>query len=588
MLRKRALLVLPAAVVVAAAAAVAAGTGRAEPRNGTVTPIQHLVVIFQENVSFDHYFGTYPNAANTDGQHFTARAGTPTVNGLDNSLLTANPNPSNPQRLDSSVAGQLTCDQDHGYTDEQLAYDGGKMDKFVQTVGNGTGTSPEGAACTASAVMDYYDGNVVTALWTYAQQYAMSDDSYGTTYGPSSPGAINLVAGDTGGVDITHTANSPSTNSPNADLTSDGLGGYSLTSDAQPYWDDCSKRDAVAMSGKNVGDLLNAAGVSWGWFQGGFQPSTTYRQALALTGNTGQGTATFVPDEFKTFFSNAANRPAHSSNQGICDTVTPVGVALGGTGQNGYKDDYIPHHEPFQYYASTANPHHLPPASLAAIGTDTQTYQNGVPQFDRANHNYDMSDFDALVAAISDGRLPPSALPAVSFLKAPGYQDGHAAYSDPADEQAFVVKELDALMRTPDWAHTAVVVLYDDGDGWYDHQYPGVQNPSTAAADSQCGSGTALANEQGRCGLGQRQPLLVISPFAKENAVDHNLSDQASVVDFVEYNWRLPRIAGSADALLSSTDSAEGIPFDLAGLFDFKGSHDRRLILDPTTGEPAH
>ena len=70
---------------------------------------------------------------------------------------------------------------------------------------------------------------------------------------------------------------------------------------------------------------------------------------------------------------------------------------------------------------------------------------SGVPQFNTPNHQYDTSDFDQLVAAINGGELPPSALPAVSFLKAPGYQDGHAGYSEPADEQAFVVNEINAL-----------------------------------------------------------------------------------------------------------------------------------------------
>ncbi len=105
--------------------------------NGTATPIKHLVVIFQENVSFDHYFGTYPYAANTDGNPFHAKQGTPTVNGLYSKitqrpgpLLTTNPNLDNPQRLTPSKA--LTCDQDHGYTPEQQAVNGGLMDKFVQ------------------------------------------------------------------------------------------------------------------------------------------------------------------------------------------------------------------------------------------------------------------------------------------------------------------------------------------------------------------------------------------------------------------------------------------------------------------------
>ena len=261
----------------------------------------------------------------------------------------------------------------------------------------------------------------------------MSDNSFSPTFGPSAPGAINLISGDTGGVDMTHTANNPSkatSSAPNADITADGNGGFSLTSDAQPYWDDCSTRDAVALSGTNVGDELNAAGLSWGWFQGGQVPTTTFAAAAAATGHAGQPTATFIPDEFAGSFTGK-NVPPHASNQALCDAVHPVGFALGGSGQWGYKDDYIAHHEPFDYYASTANPHHLAPASLSSIGTDTQSYVGRAPQFDTANHNYDTSDFDQLVAAINSGTMPSSPLPAGTFLKAPGYEDGPAAYSDP-------------------------------------------------------------------------------------------------------------------------------------------------------------
>ncbi|MGZ4671633.1 MAG: phospholipase C [Ilumatobacteraceae bacterium] len=571
------------------------------------TPIKHVVVIFQENVSFDHYFGTYPNAANTSGQTFTPRRGTPSVNGLSGTLLSANPNGVNPQRYDpSAINDVLTCDQDHNYNDEQRAFDNGAMDKFPQTVGNGTSTRPEGGTCVAGDVMNYYDGNTVTALWNYAQRYSMSDNSFGTTFGPSSPGAINLVSGNTGGVDMTHTANSPSIATaakPNADLTADGQGGYSLTSDAQPYWDDCSTRDAVAMTGTNIGDELNSAGLSWGFFQGGFRPTTTFADAATATGNPGQATSTFIPDEFKNGGFNTS--VPHSSNQGICNAVTAVGAGLPigqtGTGQYGYKDDYIPHHQPFQYYASTANPHHLtlptaangkvPVSVLRTIGHDTQTYVGDQPQFDTPNHQYDMSDFDQLVAAIQHHKLPDSALPAVSFLKAPGYQDGHAAYSDPIDEQQFIVNEINALQKTDDWQSTAVVVLYDDSDGWYDHVYSGVANPSQSVADAltgtgMCGTGTPLAGQEGRCGYGGRQPLLVISPWAKRNSVDHTLTDQSSVTRFIEDNWRLPRIDGSFDAVAGT----------LNGLFDFRhhgfgfgdAPNDEPLVLDPATGQPVH
>ena len=76
------------------------------------------------------------------------------------------------------------------------------------------------------------------------------------------------------------------------------------------------------------------------------------------------------------------------------------------------------------------------------------------PQFNTPNHQYDTSDFNQLVSQIAQGNLPASDLPAVSFLKAPGYKDGHAAYSDPLDEQAFITQTINALEQTPDWSST--------------------------------------------------------------------------------------------------------------------------------------
>jgi phospholipase C len=627
----RRLPVLAAFGAAAVVATTAATTGAApppapaHPGPPARTPIQHVVVIFQENVSFDHYFGTYPFATNADGTPFTAKQGTPDVSGLTWSLLGANPNQANPKRLDSSATGlpgdaggELTCDQDHNYSDEQQAFDGGKMDQFVQSVGAASGTAPGTTTpCDPKTVMDYYDGNTVTGLWNYAQNYAMSDNSFGTTFGPSAPGAINLASGDTGDVDLAHTANSPSISTaaaPNGDITPDGHGGDSLTSDAQPYWDDCSTRDAVALKGQNIGDLMNKAGLTWGWFQGGLQPTTTFAAAADATGHSGQSTATFIPDEFAGSFTGKVT-PAHATNQALCNSVHPIGAALGGTGQYGYKDDYIAHHNPFDYYESTANPHHLTVATdasgndtltgLGEIGTDTQSYVHGVPQFDTPNHQYDTSDFDQVVAAITAGKLPASQLPDVSFLKAPGVGDGHAQYSDPKDEQAFIVHVINELEQSPDWSSTAVIVNYDDSDGWYDHVYSGVTNPSSSPADNLTntvlpkGTGTSgmcgdekpgpnarpLADEQGRCGLGPRLPMLVISPYAKANYVDDNLSDQASIINFVEYNWRLPSIQGSFDSALDKVDQQEHIPFDLAGMFDFGATPNTTpLLLNPNTG----
>jgi phospholipase C len=138
-----------------------------------------------------------------------------------------------------------------------------------------------------------------------------------------------------------------------------------------------------------------------------------------------------------------------------------------------------------------------------------------------------------------------------------------------------------------------VVVAYDDSDGWYDHAYSGVTNPSQTVADAltgpgQCGTGTPLAGEGGRCGYGPRQPLLVLSPWARTNAVDHTLTDQSSILRFVEDNWGLSRIPGSFDAKAGTLD----------GLFDFAAKKGQgkaygnapnagAFLLDPATGEPT-
>jgi phospholipase C len=122
------------------------------------------------------------------------------VNGLSGPLVTNNPNAAQPFRL--TRAQLVTCDQDHNYADEQKAFSGGLMNKFVESVGVGTASCDVGGFGTKS-VMGYYDVSTVTALWNYAQNFAMSDNSSGTTFGPSTPGVLNLIAGQTHGATVT-------------------------------------------------------------------------------------------------------------------------------------------------------------------------------------------------------------------------------------------------------------------------------------------------------------------------------------------------------------------------------------------------
>ncbi len=151
-------------------------SSHAQSQPATTTPVKHVVVIFQENVSFDHYFATYPQALNTTASEpvFNAGAVTPSVNGLTGSLLAANPNSAPPFRLSRSQA--VTCDQNHSYAAEQKTFNQGLMNKFVESVGASSASCDVGAYGN-KIVMGYYDGNTVTALWNYAQNFAMSDNS---------------------------------------------------------------------------------------------------------------------------------------------------------------------------------------------------------------------------------------------------------------------------------------------------------------------------------------------------------------------------------------------------------------------------
>jgi phospholipase C len=552
----------------------------------TATPIKHLVVIFQENVSFDHYFGTYPDALNLPGETpFVAKKNTPVVNSLKTpldvnnkfaplagvDLINNNPNnnssapgngkqngsaASNPFRLAPSQA--LTNDQGHNESPEESAYDNGKMDGFPAWTGS-SAPPPAGLANPKALVMGYFDGNTTTALWNYAQHFALNDNLYTTQFGPSSPGAVNLISGQTNGMAATLNVLSGGTLlhptheafGDAAQLTSN----ITLIGDADPLLDVCSNPsgDQVTLAGRNIGELLNDKGITWGSFMGGFDLSI-----VNANGTTG------------------CNRETNPAAPG-----TPAFTSV----------DYIPHHAWFQYYASTRNPTHARPNSVRAIG---QSFIPGTNTPEPANHNYDIHDFfDALKA---------HNLPAVSFLKAPAFQDGHAGYSDPLDEQRFLVEVINALQKSPEWADTAVVILYDDSDGWYDHQMPPVVNASFSnAVDTLNGSGVcdtsngfqqgkpaiaAMLNGNfgtpvwGRCGYGTRMPLLAISPFAKRNHVDHTLTDQSSVLRFIEDNW----LDGQRIQPGGSFDTVAGTLEHMFGFDDRDEDHPRKLVLDENTG----
>jgi phospholipase C len=459
----------------------------------TTTPIKHVVVIFNENNSFDHYFATYPRALNPVGEPvFTPAAGTPYVNGLTGGLLTRNPNSVQPYRLDRSM--ETTCDNDNHYADEQKAYNAGLLNKFPEN------TSATGTGCPPGLSMGYYDGNTVTALWNYAQHFAMSDNFFDTEFGTTVMGHLNLISGQT--------------HQTSVQTISGKVANGSVIANVEAGFDDCvttSNGTPVQMTSANIGDLLNGKNISWGWFYADF-PQSANSQPIVTCPST-----------------------------------------------------YNSHYDPFQYYKSTSNQHHLPPSSPSAIGTSV----------DQANHNYTVNDF---FTAANSGNMP-----AVAFLKAAKPQTGHPSDSTPLAEQQFLVETINAIQKLPDWSSTAIMITYDDSDGWYDHVMPPIVNQSNdpaqdtlLGASGMCGTPAAGAYLD-RCGYGTRLPFLVISPYSKPNYVSHSLGDITSITQFIEDNWDLGRLGDqSFDALAGS----------ILDLFDFTSAPStNKVLLDETSGE---
>jgi phospholipase C len=569
--------------LVYAASGSGAASGATNPEAvTTTTPIKHLVVLFGENESYDHYFGTYPKAANTDGVPFTALPNTPDNTNLlsnNSAALKSNPNSVAPFRLSYSQA--LTDSQSHAYSDEQKAENGDAttgtpaMNKFPEFTAHTTCSAPD--YCTSGINMGYYDGNTTTALWNYAQNYALSDNSWDDNFGPSTNGALNVVSGQTYGAvsfDATTRGENPTPLAPSGSTPASNSGNVSdnvvqsvvlptyngaapaaaknvsvgtVIGDPDPAYDDCATGSGTVagMLGQNIGDVLNAKGVSWGWFQGGFTPNTPWD-------------------------GNQTDRVACSSTHNNI-----AGQAEG---------DYSPHHNPFEYYASTANPHHLPGTPGVPLGTtDTQHLDTATNRWEGANHEYDLSVFEDAIAN--------DTIPAVSYLKAAAYQDGHPGNSDPIDEEHFYERIINALEESPEWSSTAVVIAYDDSDGWYDHVAPKILNGSKNGVNGSTddsavctvpGNNATTAPktnvdntvEEGRCGPSQRLPLLVISPYAKKNYIDGTMTGQSSVVKFIESNWSLPTTNGSSIDDATVTGSWDARDGSIDSMFDFNAKPD--------------
>ncbi len=244
------------------------------------------------------------------------------------------------------------------------------------------------------------------------------------------------------------------------------------------------------MTGKNIGDLLNAKHVTWGWFQGGFAPTST----------------------------NSAARSAAPPTQHVGgDQVDRVLAA---------------------------------PGSVPVLRHDREP---GPPGADLAGRDRPHRPGQPPVRPVRLLRRPEGTggakLPSVSYLKAPEYQDGHPGESGPTDEQRFLVNTINQIEKSKYWPSTAIVVTYDDSDGWYDHLPPKIVNgsndgintgePPRAGTTPRCAPRARWASAPPTAGSGTASGCRWWSsrPARGRTTSASNLTATTSVVQFIENNW---------------------------------------------------
>jgi len=462
--------------------------------------VKHVFVVYQENRSFDSYFGTFPgaeNLASASAQAHGFRQRDP-IGQQDVAPF--------------RIADPDVADADHSRPALFARVNAGAMDRYVvdeETRRLQAGVAPQNAQRLGLLTMAYQDCDTVPFLWKYAHTFALYDHIFQSMYGPSTPGNIDLIAAQTG---QTQAARHPaeaidaSDTGPGVPVVNDlypAFGPYHLAQPKAKQLDLTFANVLLTLSGTSATDAAldvddirddiavlahgGRAPVPWGWYQEGFTDdgSGTY-PAYVAHHNAPQ------------YFGYIRQNPALWSRVHDLTEFFPA-VAQGALGDRGV----------FFVKGGYKNPFGWVPASD-----------------------------DASVRAAFRG------------------DDDHPAYSDSQLAESLVAKVVSAVARSRYWNDSAIVVLWDDSEGFYDHVPP----PQFEA----CPDGRP-------CGDGPRVPLILISPFARSHAIVSDPGDQASFAKFLSVLFDLP--------LLSSLpDERPGLPLgprdgnpaltDLLGGFD--------------------
>jgi len=486
--------------------------------------VKYVFVLYQENRSFDSYFGTFPGA---NGLFSQPASKTP---GFEQDLIDTDGSLKKirPFRIGPAEYAMDTDDVDHSHSRTVAKMDvadgKARMDQFARTEElkyAPTGKPTLAAKQFGELTMAYEDCDTVPFLWAYAHRFVLMDNIFQTMTGPSTPGNLAIIAAQSGETQqMLHPDQAYADNG-------DSAAGEPVLNDRDPYWGSPSDPSPHKLP-VNPHDYTPPRPY-------GVQLNQTYATLpLSLTGSAAAEVAkrderpeADLADVRRDVAALAAGKtapvPWRWYEEGYDKEPTDP-TWSDPTDSQGTHASYITHHNGPQYFGYIANN----PAQreslhgLASFFTDLRRGalpESGVYYVKGGSRNI--------------MQLAPVD-PKEAVQNAFRGDDDHPGYADAQISEALVASEVNAIASSKYWKQSAIVITWDDSEGDYDHVPPPLR---------RVGPDGSVTSD------GPRVPLIVISPYARTHAVSHELGSHSSVVKFVDAVFGLTPLASLPDEL---------------------------------------
>jgi phospholipase C len=548
--------------------------------------IRYVFVLFQENRSFDQHFGTFPGAdglfpvgsqagytqqiVNTDGS-----VGTISPFKIPNSVVntsgqTVQLYPADTDSVDHSHAGIVnSIDYTNGATlsdryalnEEGLTTSNGQI--VSRTTGAPLGSLPPPTLMQkqkGELVMSHLDCDTIPFLWQYASYFTLFDNFHMTVTGPSTPNAISIIAGQSG---LTQWAKHPGESGANVAGTSlASSGGEPVVGDPGPF----------------AGSNLDYAPVKPPYGPNDESPATP-----ALNQTYATLPLSFMGSDINKIIASDQNPGMDLLDvQKDIETIGAKNAPVGwGWYQEGYDHEptdgqggatyatYITHHNGPQYFGYLGDNTHVLNTNLHGLGdffTDIGAGKLGKPGVFYVRGGY----------GNNDGLVPVD--PTASIQANFAGSDDHPGYSDAQIAEALLADEVNAIAQSQYWAHSAIIITYDETDGLYDHV------PSSIRVNDSFGN--PLSG-------GPRIPTIVISPYASVHAISSKYAEHSSLIKFIDQLFKLTPLQKLPDEAQAEKEGAATIqpnmgPFDAStDISDMTEAFDNARLMGEAKPLPA-